>query len=309
MDPSWRPAATPRGLAARAATLRAIREFFAQRGVMEVETPLLGHAAVPDEATRPLGCGGMFLSTSPEPAMKRLLATGCGPIYQITRAFRDEELGSLHNPEFTMLEWYRPGWNWEALAREAVELMQTVLGPGPVHEFTYAQLFRNWAGVDAYNDPEARLAAMLEGPVPSGLDRWGLLDLLLVQRVEPVLRTLDGVVMVTRFPAERAAMAVIDPGPPPTARRFELYARGVELVNGYQELTDWQEQAARFEHANRRLEAEGRSPLPVDRNFLAALRAGLPECAGAALGVDRLVMLSVGATSLGEVLAFPFDRA
>ncbi|MBF0296367.1 MAG: EF-P lysine aminoacylase GenX [Magnetococcales bacterium] len=306
---AWRPAATPRGLAARAATLRAIREFFAGRGVMEVETPLLGHAAVPDEAIRPMGCGGSYLSTSPEPAMKRLLAAGCGAIYQITRAFRDEELGALHNPEFTMLEWYRPGWTWERLVQEAVELVQAVLGPGPVHAFTYAQLLQKFAGVDAHDDPEARLVAMLEGPEPSGLDRWGLLDLLLVQRVEPKLRTLDGVVVVTRFPAERAAMAVIDPGPPPTARRFELYVRGVELVNGYQELTDCQEQAARFERANRRLEEEGRPSLPVDRHFLAALRAGLPECAGAALGVDRLVMLAVGADTLGEVLAFPFDRA
>ncbi|MEO5347632.1 MAG: EF-P lysine aminoacylase EpmA [Magnetococcus sp. YQC-9] len=306
---TWRPTASWEALAARARILQRIREFFVARDVLEVETPILSRAAAPDETIDPLGGAGWYLSTSPETAMKRLIVAGAGPIYQITRAFRAGESGALHNPEFTMLEWYHPGWSWRALMDETVALVQTILGAGAVHEFTFAEAFSRFAGVDPFADSIETLTNALPGPPPEGLDRLELLDLILTERVEPAFAALGGVVLLTRFPAERAAMARIDPGPPATALRFELYAGGVELVNGYQELTDAAEQTARMLAANRKRAAAGRAPLPLDGNFLAALQVGMSDTAGAALGVDRLVMLAIGAQRLAEVIAFPEDRA
>ncbi|GAB0057125.1 Elongation factor P--(R)-beta-lysine ligase [Candidatus Magnetaquicoccaceae bacterium FCR-1] len=310
IDPeTWRPAASPDGWAARARVLRQIREFFFARGVLEVETPILSRFAAPDASLDPIGCALGYLSTSPETAMKRLVAAGSGSIYQITRAFRAGESGPLHNPEFTMLEWYRPGWNWRELIDESVTLALEVLGTTGRHEFTFAEAFTRFAGIDPFADDWATLRNALPGPIPEGLERLELLDLLLTERVEPAFAALDGVVVLTRFPAERAAMAIIDSGPPATALRFELYARGVELVNGYQELTDPDQQEARLLEANAKRAEAGKLKLPIDGNFLDALRVGMPKTAGAALGVDRLVMLAMGAGRLAEVMAFPEDRA
>lgn len=306
---SWPPAASWQGLAARAKTLGEIRHFFAKRHVMEVETPILSHGTAPDDAIVPMACGNCFLSTSPETGMKRLLAAGSGPIYQIARAFRHDEAGPLHNPEFTILEWYRPEWSWQALMDETTELVQQILGPKTIRTFTFRQALEEFAGVDPVTAPLEALSLSIPSPPPANLERLELLDLLLVQKVEPAFKSMGGLVFLTHFPVERAAMARIDPGPPPTALRFELYAEGIELVNGYQELTDPVEQKQRLMIANQRLQATKRSPLPIDMNFLAALQAGLPECAGAALGVDRLAMLAMGSENLASVLAFPFDRA
>ncbi|MBF0192069.1 MAG: EF-P lysine aminoacylase GenX [Magnetococcales bacterium] len=305
----WRPTAGPAGLAARAATLKRLRDFFAARQVLEVETPLLSPGAVPDESIEPVGCAGWYLSTSPETAMKRLLAAGSGPIYQIAKAFRAGEAGQRHNPEFTMLEWYRPGWSWRELMTESAQLLQAVLGAMPVQEWTFAAAMRRFAGVDPFSDPEEALIRALPFPPPERLDRLGLLDLLLTERVEPAFQEAGGLVFLTRFPAERAAMAEIDPTPPATALRFELYVRGMELINGYQELTDGHEQATRLHQANRKRATLNLPSLPVDAHFLAALRSGLPRTAGAALGVDRLVMLALGTDRIADVLAFPTDRA
>ncbi|MEO5334538.1 MAG: EF-P lysine aminoacylase EpmA [Magnetococcus sp. YQC-5] len=309
MEDFWFPAASLKGLAVRAETLRRIRDFFAQRHVMEVETPLLSRAALPDEFIQPVTCGSLFLSTSPEAPMKRLLAAGSGPIYQITRAFRKDECGPWHNPEFTMLEWYRPGFSWRDLIDETIALVQSVLGGGPVREFTFEQAVRQWAGVCCFTASLEELVDCLPCQVPLDLDREGVLDLVLSQRVEPAFKAMGGLVVLTHFPEARAALARLDPGPPPVALRFELYAQGVELVNGYQELTDAKEQEARLLKTNQRLQAAGQTALPLDQHFLAALRAGLPECAGAALGVDRLAMLAFGGQELSSVMAFPFDRA
>ncbi|MBF0214179.1 MAG: EF-P lysine aminoacylase GenX [Magnetococcales bacterium] len=305
----WRPAASPAGLAARAGTLRRLRAFFDERGVLEVETPLRSRAAVPDDSIQPMGCEGGYLSTSPETAMKRLVAAGSGAIYQIAKAFRAGESGPWHNPEFTMLEWYRPEWSWRALMEETAALIQSVLGEMTVREYTFAEAFQAFAGVDPFASDTDALMRALSVPPPAGVDRMGLLDLLLNDRVEPGFRALGGLVFLTRFPAERAAMACVDPTPPATALRFECYARGVELVNGYQELTDGDEQEARLAEANRKRIAAGLPSLPLDERFLAALRAGFPRTAGAALGVDRLVMLALGAERIEAVLAFPEDRA
>ena len=305
---TWQPAASRKALAARAALLASIRAFFQARRVLEVETPLLGTATAPERHMEPLPCRGGYLRTSPEMEMKRLLAAGSGPIYQICRAFRQDEAGPLHNPEFTILEWYRPGWDWQELMAEVEALTRDLLGIGPARRLTYRQAFLDHAGIDPFSADRATLEAAVRGAVPGGLDRPGLLDLLLLQRVEPALKQSGGAVFLSDFPPWAAAMARIDPGPPAVAQRFELYVDGVELANGYQELTDAAEQRRRLEAVNRERATEGAASLPLDARFLQALEAGLPGCAGVAMGVDRLLMCRLQATDLREVLAFPHDR-
>lgn len=321
---AWRPTASRARLAARAALLAETRAFFAARHVLEVETPLLLPALLPEPHVEPVTAAlplpgrarplPLFLPPSPEGAMKRLLAAGSGPIYQIARAFRADPPGPLHNPEFTLLEWYRPGWGMAQLMAETAELALTLLGhPQPQVVLTFAEAFQRFAGVDPFHPAYADAAALEAhcqsiGLVPPRDLGWDeLLDLLLVERVEAGLQALGGVVFLTHFPPSRAALARIDPGPPATALRFEMYLQGVELANGYQELTDAREQEERFLGQNRIRQAQGLPPLPVDQALLAALHAGLPECAGVAMGLDRLLMLATGADTLAEVLAFPFE--
>ncbi|MBF0626173.1 MAG: EF-P lysine aminoacylase GenX [Magnetococcales bacterium] len=307
-DPLHRPAADRDTLVARARILDAVRAFFRQRGVLEVETPQLARAVAPEPHIDPLPCRDGFLLSSPEPFLKRLLAAGSGPVFQLGKVFRAGEVGRLHNPEFTLLEWYRPGWSLAALMDEVAELVQAIAPRPPAAMMTYRELFRRHAGVDPFDAPLDRLAAAAPSPPPIGLDRDGLLDWLLVERIEPALMAAGGLLFVTAYPASRAAMACIDPGPPPVAQRFELYLDGVELANGYQELTDAAEQRRRLEQANAHRRAQGLAPLPIDGFFLEALAAGLPPCAGVALGVDRLVMAALGKGRLAEVLAFPWER-
>ncbi|MEO5362328.1 MAG: EF-P lysine aminoacylase EpmA [Magnetococcus sp. DMHC-8] len=324
----WRPAASRSILQQRARLLQRVRAFFWQRGVMEVETPHCLPSVAPELHQDPIVCQQGFLLTSPETAMKRLLAAGLGPIYQIGRAFRSGEHGALHNPEFAILEWYRPGWTCLELMTEVEALLVAVWadGPGapcgpdrPAAIWRYADAFRHFAGVDPFTDSQATLlAASRQGvsplsPVlpscllPDDLEREALLDLLLVQQVEPGLRAMGGAVFLVDFPPAAAAMARIEPGPPAVAKRFELYVAGVELANGYQELTDPIEQRARLLQVNRQRQELGKVPLPIDEPFLQALAHGMPECAGVALGLDRLVMLAVGAERIQEVMTFPSD--
>jgi lysyl-tRNA synthetase class 2 len=353
----WRPTATLETLRLRARLLAAIRAFFAARGVLEVETPCLGAAAVTDPhlhslATRVGGATGgrdaggsgrpLFLQTSPEYAMKRLLAAGAGPIYQLARAFRDGETGRRHNPEFTLLEWYRPGFDHHRLMDEVEELLAATLGersseawragaeagsggaagqPRRAERLTYAEAFRRHAGIDPFADPVARLAeaarAAAGGPVPElGDDRDAWLDLLMATAVERRLGW-DGdrarPTFVHDFPASQAALArVREPlpeGGPPVAERFELFVAGMELANGFHELAGPAEQRRRFERDLARRRATGLPEPPIDERLLAALDSGLPDCAGVALGFDRMVMLTAGARSIEEVLAFSIDRA
>jgi len=298
-----------------------VRRFFARRGVMEVETPLLSAATVTDPhlaslETRYAGPGApdggrLFLQTSPEFAMKRLLAAGCGPIYQIGKAFRDGEAGGRHNPEFTLLEWYRPGFDHHALMDEVEALLAEVLATAAAERCTYATLFEERLGVDPHAASAEALAAAARsaGLDPAlGLDREGLLHLLMALALEPSLGR-GRPTFVYDFPASQAALARVRPGPPPVAERFEAFVEGVELANGFNELGDPAEQRRRFAADLARRRELGLPEVPIDERLLEALAAGLPSCAGVALGVDRLVMLAAGASRLDEVLAFPIGRA
>jgi lysyl-tRNA synthetase class 2 len=302
----------------RAAMLAQTRAFFAEKRVLEVETPALSPAGVPEleiesipAGVRSLGPAPQYLHTSPEYAMKRLLAAGSGDIYQICRVFRDEELGRWHEPEFTLLEWYRVGWDDTALAVEVEALLERLLKPRvplkPSTRSTYRQAFVDHLQVDPAF--EAHLLAgkliALGIDVPTGLDDDALLDLALsaviVPRFDP-----DALTFLTDYPVSQAALARIKPGPPPAAARFEVFAGGLELANGFAELTDPEEQRRRFEAqlaARRRL---GRPAAPMDEDFLRAL-TGLPDCAGVAVGFDRVVALATGASRLREALALAHE--
>lgn len=311
----WRPTASREALERRAALLGRIRAFFAARGVVEVETPLLGSATVTDPHLTSFRVAGgespLYLQTSPELAMKRLLAAGSGPVYQLAKAFRQGEAGRLHNPEFTILEWYRPGWDHHALLDEVDALLAEVLGTPAAERVTYAELFARHLGVDAHRDGAERLRAAAAGHglgEVGGLDRDGWLQLLLSHVVEPRLGR-GRPSFVLDFPVSQAALARVRDGDPPVAERFEVYVEGVELANGFHELADPAEQRRRFERDLAERRARGLAEVPIDERLLAALESGLPDCAGVALGVDRLAMLEAGAGSLAEVMAFPLDRA
>lgn len=245
--------------------------------------------------------------------MKRLLAAGCGPIFQIGKAFRGGEMGSRHNPEFTMLEWYRPGFDHIALMTEVDELLTATLGTPAAERLSYRQAFERWVGLDPHSASLDELAASaealrigLQGPPPRERDTWR--ELLLVEAVEPHLGR-GRPTFLCEFPASQAALARIRPGDPPLAERFEVFVEGVELANGYHELTDAEEQERRFQRDLDERRARGLPVVPPDWRLLAALGHGLPPCAGVALGFDRLVMLAVGAHELGQVMPFPISRA
>jgi lysyl-tRNA synthetase class 2 len=315
---AWQPGAGLPQLRARAELLATIRHFFADRGVLEVETPLLCSSGITDPAIEPLMvdrgaslAGTRYLQTSPEYAMKRLLAAGSGPIFQVARAFRDGEAGARHNPEFSLLEWYRPGFDHHALMDEVAELVCACLGQRDWRKLTYRDLFLQSIGIDpllaARDELEQAARARHDlGDMQGDRDVW--LDLLLTHAVEPWLAQ-QGVCFVYDYPASQAALARIDrSGAAPVGQRFELYVDGVELANGYHELTDATEQRARFAQDNEKRRRRGQDPRPVDGYLLAALEAGLPPCSGVALGVDRLLMLTTGEGDIRRVLAFDWAR-
>jgi lysyl-tRNA synthetase class 2 len=323
LSDDWSPGADVPTLRARAEMLAAIRAYFASADVLEVETPLLGRAAGTDPALQPMrsrytGPGAaagidLYLQTSPEFAMKRLLAAGCGPVYQICKAFRDGEAGRMHNPEFTLLEWYRPGWDARRLIDEVAAVIRAALGrPGlAVESRSYASLFREHFGVDIHTADAARLARLaldqgLAPERPAELDRDAWLDLLLSHRLQPGLGA-DRLCFVTDYPASQAALARLN-ADGLTAARFEVFHQGLELGNGFHELIDAEEQAARFEADNCRRRSLGLAPVVVDRRLLDAMQHGLPDCAGVAVGLDRLLLLRLGRSSLDEVLSFSLAR-
>ncbi|MDX1384446.1 MAG: elongation factor P--(R)-beta-lysine ligase [Thermoanaerobaculia bacterium] len=319
----WRPRAGREALLARAELLAAVRRFFAARRVLEVETPALGRYAVTDVhltgfATRYQGPGAgegrrLHLATSPELAMKRLLAAGSGPIFQICRAFRDGEAGRHHNPEFTLLEWYRPGWDHHALMDEVAELLTATLGTGDSERHTYASLFEQRVGLDPHMASAAELDAVRaeRTDVPPVHGRADLAQALFGALVEPHLGR-ERPTFVYDYPADQAALARLRHTAPPAvavAERFELYYLGLELANGFHELADAAEQAARFEADRAERRRRGLPDVEADPSFLAALESGLPDCSGVALGLDRLLMLRLGGDDIRDVLAFPVDRA
>lgn len=320
----WAPSATHAALRLRAQLYAMMRRHFAEQGVIEVETPVLSAAGntEPNIASFSLSFSGRvdggprtrWLRTSPEHALKRLLASGFGDCYELGRVFRNGEAGIRHNPEFTLLEWYRVGWDHHRLAQETVQLVRRALGlcgrTAEVNECTYAELYRQSLGVDVFADSEQRLQQAL-GDVhidPDGLSRDDWLDLLMTHRIQPAFPA-DRITVVHDFPASQCALARIRHDAHPVAERFELYLGPLELANGYHELVDADEQTRRFHHDLQRRMARDLPQPPVDDRFLQALQAGLPACAGVALGVDRLLMAMLGTECIADVLAFDWFRA
>jgi lysyl-tRNA synthetase class 2 len=320
---NWAPSADIHTLKQRAVILAKIRQFFAEREVMEVETPTLSAASVTDVhlatfSTTFVGPGNaqglpLFMQTSPEFAMKRLLAAGSGAIYQLAKAFRNEESGRHHNPEFTMLEWYRPGFDEFDLMNEIDELMQLILNCKKATSVSYQQVFIDVLGVDplaaSLDDLQQLATAKGYGDIAANeTHKDTLLQLLFCMEVEPKIG-IEAPCFVYHFPASQAALAQLNPDDNRVAGRFELYYQGMELANGFNELTDSKEQAARFAEDNQLRAQMGLPEVAADTRFLAALAHGLPQCSGVALGVDRLVMLATGKSSIKEVIAFDVTRA
>ncbi len=323
----WRPSATLNILQQRARLLQNLRAFFAARDVLEVETPQLSAAATTDPqlrslSTRYTGPGAplgraLFLHTSPEFPMKRLLAAGSGAIFQLCKVFRDGEAGRLHNPEFTLLEWYRPGYDHHQLMTEveelATQLLENRVPLGTTERLTYEDAFLRHTGLNPLTTSREQWVACARqhgvdtaGLAPDDLDGWR--DLLLTHLIEPHLGQ-DRLTFLYDYPASQAALACLRPDKPAVAERFELYLHGVELANGFHELGDAGEQRRRFDADLARRQALGLALTPADEHLLAALEHGLPACAGVALGVDRLVMLALGARCVADVMAFPIERA
>ncbi|QIR07078.1 elongation factor P--(R)-beta-lysine ligase [Salinivibrio costicola] len=320
---SWQPTASMTQLKKRSAIIARIRQFFAERAVWEVDTPALSQAAVTDVhlhsfSTSLVGPGfakglPLYLMTSPEFHMKRLLAAGSGAIYQISKAFRNEEAGRYHNPEFTMLEWYRPDFDHHQLMDEMDALLQAVLSCQGATRMSYQAAFQSCTGLCPLRADIDQLRALaatqgLADITEDETDKDTLLQLLFSVMVEPNIGQ-QAPAFVYDFPASQAALAKISEADPRVAHRFEVYFQGIELANGFYELQDAQEQRRRFEADNAMRVARGLRPQPIDQHLLAALDAGLPDCAGVALGIDRLVMLALGCDHIDAVTAFPVSRA
>lgn len=321
----FRPTASLDNLRLRAQLLRRLREFFDERGFLEVETPVLSADTVVDRHLDPFSVvvqpasatrseRRYWLQTSPEFAMKRLLAAGATAIYQVTRAFRQDEQGPLHNPEFTMVEWYRVGDRLAEGMQLLSDLGETLLGRGPAEQISYREAFERYVGIDPLKATNEALMATVKAcaiDAPASMspnDRDGWLDLLVVERVQPCLGQARPAILYD-FPASQAALARVRPDDLPVAERFELYVAGMELANGYHELLDPAVLRERNAQSNQLRRADGKPTLPEGSRLLAAMDAGLPPSTGVAMGFDRIAMLAAGAERLEEVIAFPFDRA
>jgi lysyl-tRNA synthetase class 2 len=318
---NWRPTASRAVLERRALALACVRGFFAKRSVLEVDTPVVVNAPVTDvhihsaEVRFPDAAAQFYLHTSPEFAMKRLLASGSGDIYQICHVARGLERGRHHNAEFTLIEWYRLGFSLDQLMDEVEALARAVLGPvaQPMRRerLSYVDAFKASLGIDPLTASLGTLRACAsDAGLVSGstAERDELLEFLMGLRIGPTLGK-NALTFIHRYPASPAARARLDPSDPRVALRFELYCEGIELANGFHELASAREQRARFEHD---LSERHRRGLPADKMdelLLQALETGLPECAGVAVGFDRLVMIAAGAGHIDEVLPFPIERA
>ena len=328
LSKNWQPSAAFQTLKNRADFLNQIRRFFQERDVLEIETPLLCQSAAPDINIHPIPVlyhgdhqakqnknAYHYLQTSPEFAMKRLLASGSGPIFQICKAFRNDEVGRLHNPEFTLLEWYRPQFDHHDLMKEMDELLMALLGTEPAEYMSYAALFQQFLNLNPHETTvdELQTSALehnihLSPEIFKTLNVNDWLDILLTHCIEPHLG-LKRPLMIYDFPVSKAALAKVREGNPSVAERFEVYFQGIELANGYHELTDADIQLTRFQKDCALRKTLGLLPIPIDPFLIGALRAGLPSSAGVALGVDRLFMLKEGCQTIDEVIAFTTDRA
>lgn len=307
---SWLPSAPRSALVARQKMYQTIREYFLQRAVLEVETPLLCTAPVADPNITPMQVEQRWLHTSPEYAMKRMLCAGYGDIYQICKVFRDGEAGRRHNPEFSMLEWYRVGWSHRQLMDEVAELLQLLLAARfaepPCLHLTYAQAFNTYAQLNVHNCSDAEIAQRGQQLANADLelDRDGWLDIIMSHQIEPALPH-NTLVFIDQFPASQAALAQLtkDEHGVLVAQRFEVFFNGMELANGYQELTDAQQQLQRFQHELRGTQR------PHDAHLIAALEHGLADCAGVALGLDRVLLHLLEAEHIAQVVSFDWSRA
>lgn len=312
---SFRPAASIENLELRSKLLARIRAHFSDAGYVEVETPLLSNDTVVDRHLEPVEVSvdghNLWLQTSPEFAMKRLVASGMESIYQITRAVRGGETGALHNTEFTILEWYQAGQSYSEARGFLALLAQSLLEFTVPAEITYQQLFQETVNLDPLNDTDAAVAqratdAGLQMPdLCDSLDRDSMLDFLMADVIQPQMKA-SGPVIVYDYPASQAALAISNGE---TAERFELFIDGIEIANGYHELLDAKELRLRNRETNQQRVADGNVILPEESRLLEAMDNGLPDCCGVALGVDRLVMIAAGAETLADVMAFPIDRA
>jgi len=304
---------SPSALKHRGELLRRLRAFFHDRGFVEVETPLLSEEVIPELHIEPIcTTDGQFLQASPELHMKRLVAAGTKAIFQVTRSFRAGERGRLHNPEFTIVEWYRVGDDMRAGIDLLDELTRSMLGTPSATRTSYADAFATTLQIDPHTatvDELSTVARKAEVSVPADMprhnrDEW--LNLLVATCVEPQLGS-DRPEIIYHYPATQASLSKIVPvnAGYEVAERFELYYRGIELANGFRELADAAEQRCRFEAINAARVADGRQALPLPESLLAALTSGLPSCTGCALGFDRLAMLSAKSQSIDDVIAFP----
>ena len=319
----WRPTASLQALRERAQLYTAIRQFFAERDVLEVDTPVLSHGTVTDVFIDGFSTNfaysdsghneTLYLQTSPEFALKRLLASYQTSIYQLSKAFRHEGFGRLHNPEFTMLEWYRVGLDHYALMDEISDLLKALIGAQQTERMTYQQAFQKHLNLDPLSDSTQRIAQVfndcnidLSDEYP--IDHDGMLQLLFSYEIEPRIGQ-QYPCFIYDYPASQSSLAKINRDDPRVADRFELYFKGTELANGFHELQDAAEQRKRFEHDNRLRRTFRFAEKPLDERFLGALEAGIPACAGVAMGIDRILMLKHGYTHIEQVLAFPVNRA
>lgn len=323
---TWQPSASINNLLKRAKIISQVRQFFTDRCILEVETPTLSQYAVtdvhlssfsttffrPGEFDEQLG-RKMSLITSPEYHMKRLLAAGSGPIYQICKCFRNhEEISDFHNPEFTMLEWYRIQFDMMQMINEVDDLLQTILDCEPAERVSYQKAFQRHLNIDPLEADQATLVNAMNqlniGIKTEEFDKDGLLQCLFTFGVEPHIGH-DKPIAVYNFPASQAALAAISSEDHRVAGRFEFYYKGVELANGFKELTNPQEQRLRFEQNNQDRLNLNLPQQEIDIELLAAMENGLPDCAGVAVGLDRLIMLALDSKKLDDVISFTFERA
>ncbi len=325
---NWLPSANFNILKQRALILEKIRSFFTLRNLLEVETPTLSHSGVTDEhlycfkthflstdissAIKTKQGAPLYLQTSPEFHMKRLLSAGSGSIFQIAKAFRNEASGRYHNPEFTLLEWYQIGFNHHKLMDEMDELLQLILNTHQAHRCTYQNAFLTILKVDPLSASIAELKQSAEKlnlseVLINEMDKDTILQLLFCCAIEPVIAN-EKPCFVYNFPATQAALARISPHDSRVAERFEVYYKGIELANGFHELNDAKEQLQRFENDNKKRQQKNIEQMPIDRNFIDSL-SHLPDCAGVALGIDRLIMLATGAKHIDSVLSFTIKHS
>lgn len=323
----WQPSAKLKTLQIRAQILADIRKYFAENEVLEVETPILSQATSTDpniESFRSTYYGpgyaqgrDVYLHTSPEFAMKRLLAAGSGAIYQLCKVFRQGELGNMHNPEFTLLEWYRPGFGQYDLMAEIEDLLTLLLTPyielKTTETISYQQAFFNKLSIDPLS---ASIDDLRECAIQNGLkvslsdqqDTDFFLDYLLSQKVQPGLGQ-QCLTFLVDFPASQSSLACINPHNPQVSERFELFLHGVELANGYHELANAHQQYGRMQQEILRRKIQKKHLVPIDDRFMAALTHGLPNCSGVAVGIDRLILLILKTKKLGDTLSFSFPLA